>query len=102
MARMIKQTLLPLESTGEYPDISEEPYEIFSGTIYQLGIHALPGTQFKINNSDESIITIGPTGNFSLNCEELPLTSIALKNRPLTTITYPTIIDIVYEGGNQQ
>lgn len=93
MARMIKQ--LYIERQNNRSETS------FSGIIYSIGIHALPGTMFKINNNENSIITIGPTGNFSLSCEEHPLQSISLcEEQPLTTVTYPTIIDIVCEGGN--
>lgn len=92
MAKIIKQ--LYIENQGGNPETS------FSGIIYSLSIHALPGTMFKINNNEDSIITIGPTGNFSLSCGDYPLQSISLYDQPSNTITYPTIIDIICEGGN--
>ena len=64
-------------------------------SIISLNIYACPGSLFKIN--DNSDIIMNGTGNFSLNCEEFPITSLKIhKNNLIGTI--PTIIDYVSEG----
>lgn len=91
MARNIKQVCIPNDenSTG------------FTGIIYSIGIHALPGTEFKINNNENAKFIVGPSGNFSMNFENNPISSIEWVSSPLNTVTYPTIIDIIYEDGGK-
>ena len=94
MSRSIKQ--LYIERPNEKVSDDEK---IFSGVIYSLGIHALPGTKFKINDSSQSTFIIGPSGNFSMNFENNPISQIEYISSPSTIISYPIIIDIVYEEG---
>ena len=93
MARDIKQLKIPNDN-NKY---------IIEEVIYSIGIHALPGTKFKINKNEESNFVIGPSGNFSMSFENNPITSIEYivpenaDSSPSTTVTYPIIIDVVYE-----
>lgn len=72
--------------------------------IYSLGIYALPGTQFSINNSD-SYFTIGGSGIFQIECEEHPIQSLGIKRQSLENTkkaNHSIIIDYIYqeyEGG---
>ena len=76
------------------------------GSVTQLGIYALPGTRFKINqaNSDsvEELI-INSSGIFSINLEDRPITSISLAEASFDNIKqlgeHFIIIDLIYEGG---
>ena len=76
------------------------------GSVTQLGIYALPGTRFKINqaNSDsvEKLIING-SGIFSINLEDRPITSISLAKASFDNINqlgqHFIIIDLIYEGG---
>ena len=85
MARKVKQ-IIPLELNEEKPNLIEDKI------VYEIGIHALPGTVFKINGGE---FVMNNTGNFSLNCEEHPITSLELTSDP--SGLYSIIIDIIYE-----
>lgn len=61
---------------------------------YALGIHALPGSRFKINTDELSEITINATGNFSMDFSDSPIRSLRMFQGNNYNI-YPTIIDIV-------
>lgn len=88
MARQIQQ----------YRPTKPEEKVIFSDKIVvQLGIHALPGTEFKINGGNDTLI-INATGNFSIDCEEHPIKSLELVS-PISS-TFPIIIDTIYEEVN--
>lgn len=72
---------------------------IFEGyVVYSLAIHAIPGTKFSIDGT--TIFSIGPTGNYALDCSDAPLTSLYLKQaiRHSEQLMYPIIIDIEYMG----
>ena len=72
---------------------------IFEGYVaYSLAIHAIPGTKFSIDGT--AIFSIGPTGNYALDCSEAPLTSLYLKEviKHNGQLMYPIIIDIEYMG----
>lgn len=92
MAKKIKQIRDPEQNC----ELLDNIYAV------SLGIHALPGTTFKINQIDFEASTIpliiGPTGNFSIECEEYPITSMKLIE--IVNDSYPIIIDIIYEEGN--
>ena len=62
--------------------------------ITSFNIYACPGSRFRINGLGE--IIINGTGHLSLNCENIPITSIqAHKSNLMDTI--PTIIDYIYQ-----
>lgn len=87
-----------------YPPMPENiTKNILENTIaYKISIHALPGTKFSIKqiseNSNTDIFTIGPTGNYNLDCSENPIKELYLKEiiEFNKTIMYPIIIDIEY------
>lgn len=72
------------------------------GGISHLGIQALPGTKFYLNNSPHSII-IGSTGIYELDMGNLGhIYSIKFDKETLNWYENNTariLIDIVYEGG---
>ena len=78
---------------------------IFAKTlpIVQLGIQALPGTKFYLNNNNHPII-IGNTGIYELTLEGLSeITALEFDRADLTSINNNTngylIVDIMYEDG---
>ena len=96
MARRIKQFRFYSENdTARNQPSNITPQKLSSGSIFadylpikQLGIQALPGTKFKVNNSSEPVI-IGSTGIF----EASSIASLSnLENGSL-------IVDIIYEDG---
>lgn len=69
--------------------------------VVQLGIQALPGTKFYLNNSDNPII-IGYTGIYELNLEGLTeITSLAFDAKSIQAINDAVnsclIVDMIYE-----
>jgi hypothetical protein len=69
MAKRIKQFI--------NPDIGHKL--LTNEIVISLGIHALPGTKIRLNDST-STLTIGPTGNFSIDCEDFPISQIEVLN----------------------
>lgn len=74
-------------------------------SVIQLGIYALPGTTFLINQDNkvrgEGLIING-TGIFQINTKEKPITSLRLNKNSYnnaTTNNHFIIIDLIYEGG---
>ena len=71
------------------------------GAVTQLGIQAVPGTLFYLNNSSSSI-AVGSTGIYELNLEGLGVISaIRFDQHSLERIEENSdgiLIDIVYEG----
>ncbi len=72
--------------------------------IYQLGIQALPGTKFYLNESEDPVI-VGATGIYELDLREKSTVSV-LKfapesvnriNQALSIGTGYLIVDIIYE-----
>lgn len=71
--------------------------------VYKLGIHSLPGHKFKINDIDDSIITIGTSGNFNMDFGDYPIESIRVHKDYINKLeTYPLIIDIVYQEREEE
>ena len=74
--------------------------------ISQIGIQAIPGTKFYLNNSYLPIV-IGYTGIYELDVDNLAeITSLRFDNESLNKIknnpeTY-LIIDIIYEKGDNE
>ena len=71
--------------------------------VVQLGIQALPGTKFYLNNSNDPII-IGQTGIYELTLEGLSeITALEIDRNSLTAINNNIgaylIVDILYEDG---
>lgn len=80
-------------------------YTIFDDykTITQLGIQALPGTRFYLNNNSEGPIVIGSTGIYELELEGISsIEALRFETKSLNEIesnpNVGLIIDIVYEG----
>ena len=75
------------------------------GSVTQLGIYALPGTRFKINQANSGSaeeLIINGSGIFSVNLEDRPITSISLAEESYNNIKsgqHFIIIDLIYEGG---
>ena len=75
------------------------------GSVTQLGIYALPGTRFKINQANSGSaeeLIINGSGIFSINLEDRPITSISLAEESYNNIKsgqHFIIIDLIYEGG---
>lgn len=71
------------------------------GLVLQIGIQAMPGTQFYLNKSNYPI-TIGSTGIYELNLEGISsLFSIKFTKDSLDNIDSSgdgLIIDVLYEG----
>ena len=106
MASKIKQIRYPGQEL-EFNEGWSENIIANLGSVTQLGIYALPGTRFKINqaNSDsvEELIING-SGIFSINLEDRPITSISLAKASFDNIIplgkkHFIIIDLIYEGG---
>lgn len=71
------------------------------GSITQLGIQALPGTKFYLNNSITPVI-IGYTGIYELDLRsEAEITALAFENASLEAINSINnaylIVDAIYE-----
>lgn len=69
--------------------------------VVQLGIQALPGTKFYLNNSNSPII-IGYTGIYELNLEGIAeITSLKFDSKSIEAIGANSnaylIVDIIYE-----
>lgn len=108
MAKQIKQFRFYAEKDKRnYPEIISIN-NLCTGSIFanympisQLGIQALPGTKFYLNNSFLPIV-IGYTGLYELDVDNLAeITSLVFDNESINKInktpeTY-LIVDIVYE-----
>lgn len=76
--------------------------------VTQLGIYALPGTSFLLNQANQpngEQLIINNTGIFQIDVEERPITSLRIHKNSYKKLTeglgHYIIIDIVYEGGVQ-
>ena len=71
--------------------------------VIQLGIYALPGTEFLVNQDNKvkgESLKINGTGIFQINVEDRPITSLKLKESSYININeHFIIIDLIYEGG---
>lgn len=109
MAKYIKQ----FRYYNENDKTRNQPYAIsfrnlVSGSIFndslpivQLGIQALPGTKFYLNNSKEPVI-IGNTGIYELDLYGSALiTALSFENKSVQAISANDnaylIVDIIYE-----
>ena len=88
MAKKFKQIQINSETSITKDD---KPINFTEGLlVYELGIHALPGTEFTINGG---AFVMNNLGNFSMSCEDHPITSLEVEEKN----SYPIIIDIIYE-----
>ena len=75
------------------------------GIVTHLGIQAIPGTVFYLNNSQHPIL-VGSTGIYELNLEGLgQIFAIKFAQETLEHIEQGTnglLIDVVYEGAGLQ
>lgn len=95
---------------GEYVPTSYTHYvsgAVFGDTfpILQLGIQALPGTKFYLNNGLEPII-IGSTGIYELDLDgQTEITDISFDYGSMTLIRDNVnaflIVDIIYDDGKE-
>lgn len=110
MAKRIKQVRYYEDGSSKNSDANIKYQQLVSGSAFtaytpitQLGIQALPGTKFSLNNSQDSII-IGSTGIY-----ELDLTDgsevVAISFDPLSIQAIRTnanaylIVDMIYDDG---
>ena len=104
MASKIKQIRYP-EQELKFNEGWSENIIANLGNITQLGIYALPGTRFKINQANSSFaeeLIINGSGIFSINLEDRPITSINLAKESFDNIQmgqHFIIIDLIYRGG---
>lgn len=73
--------------------------------IIQLGIQALPGTKFRINEGIEPVI-IGRTGIYELELDnEVVISTLQFDNDSLTNISNNPnaylIVDVIYDNGKE-
>lgn len=71
--------------------------------ISQLGIQALPGTKFFLNNNTHSVI-VGLTGTYELNLDgKAEITALQFDNESINATRLNNnayiIVDIVYDDG---
>lgn len=85
------------EPTGEYIYENWGPDLLHGDCCYNLAIHALPGSRFKVGDDRDTknIITINATGNFSLDLRNYPIQHFRISQDNAYNY-YPTIIDMVY------
>lgn len=99
------------KASNNYPNAEVTQANIVSGNIFaghgditHLGIQAIPGTKFYLNNSYDHPIIIGFTGIYELQLNSLG-TIYAIKfdltnlNELYTSDDQRILIDIIYEGG---
>lgn len=74
--------------------------------VTQLGIYALPGTEFLLNQAKQphgEQLVINNTGIFQIDVEDRPITSLRIGKDSYEKLQKETghyiIIDVVYEGG---
>ncbi len=92
MAKKFKQMTNIPASENKQAEIEKDKELIEQKLVYELGIHALPGTEFTINNG---AFVMNNLGNFSMSCEEHPIQSLKVTSD--VNDNYPIIIDIIYE-----
>ena len=63
-------------------------------TVLSLGIHALPGTRFQLN---QGRIIMNNLGNLTMDCTSFPITDLRVLD--IVSGQYPIIIDILYMEG---
>ena len=110
MAKQIKQ--LRLIGNIDTDSITFDEDAIWSNNliagkyVVQLGIYALPGTQFLLNQDDEidgEDLQINNMGIFQVDVEERPITSLKLKRASYDKLrsmgNHMIVIDYIYEGG---
>lgn len=117
MAKQIKQFRYYGESSPDNQPIlpveeGKHEYDVFvDGSVFdecypilQLGIQALPGLEFYLNQSLESVV-IGPSGIFELGLEDgtqITKLEFALKSMEVINAsgagTY-LIVDLIYDDG---
>ena len=73
--------------------------------ITQLGIQALPGTKFYLNNSRDPII-IGSTGIYELDLQgQIEITALSFDNRSVNAIRNNDnaylIVDVIYNADGE-
>ena len=113
MAKQVKQFRFYQQGSNKnYPEKSINYRNLVSGSLFapympiiQLGIQALPGTKFYLNNATNPII-IGHTGIYELDLEGLAeITALSFDCLSLNAIDANAnsflIVDIIYEGDGE-
>lgn len=111
MARRVKQFRFYSENdTLRNQPTNITPQKLSSGSVFadylpikQLGIQALPGTKFKVNNSSEPIV-IGSTGIYELELpDDVEITALSFEASSIAMLSNlensSLIVDIIYEDG---
>lgn len=108
MAKKVKQYRYYGSNDSRNWPSSVKYQTIVSGSVFQkempviqLGIQALPGTKFYLNNSNNPII-IGYTGIYELNLEGIAeVTSLAFDAKSVEAINKSSnaylIVDVIYK-----
>lgn len=111
MARRIKQFRFYSENdTLRNQPANISPQKLISGSVFadylpikQLGIQALPGTKFQVNNSNDPVI-IGSTGIYELELpQDVEITALSFDASSIARLSNlengSLIVDIIYEDG---
>lgn len=106
MSSKIKQLRFPDIELEEKDFVDEWSENLIKdlGIVTSLGIYALPGSTFKINQTEliqnEETLVINGLGTFSINTEEHPIKSIQLSKESYNLISSNNnfiILDLIYE-----
>lgn len=114
MAKQIKQFRYYQEKIDGGPSLNEPidlaQRQLVSGSAFKpyfpitrLGIQALPGTKFYLNNNTNSVI-VGMTGTYELNLDnKAEITALQFDNKSIMATrdndNAYIIIDIIYDDG---
>lgn len=113
MAKRIKQFRFFNDKDSQHNSKNTTYQRLVSGTVFsevlpilQLGIQALPGTKFYINNSPDPIM-VGVNGVFELEMDgNTQITSLTFAPASLAMIsksaTGGLIIDVTYESNEEE
>lgn len=110
MAKHIMQFRYYNETHGNNQPEDLKASQLVDGTVFakylpftQLGIQALPGTRFYLNDNIEGPIIMGSTGIYELELEGISkISSLKFDSKSLDLIAKNTnaylIIDVIYES----
>lgn len=110
MAKAIKQFRFYSNGNSNNQPSNATAASFVSGDVFdcfpalQLGIQALPGTEFFLNNAIDPII-IGSTGIYELDIDGLAeISKIQFKSASINTIanndSAGLVVDVIYENGS--
>lgn len=94
---VIKQFYYDGSTNYPFPAYNEDILYSSRYSVYQLTIHALPGTQFQFNGNSEMIMNNTGYYHWEIRDSEYVINSIKITGR-IEGSAYPIIIDIIGEG----